>query len=86
MREVMLGKKKLADDTRHLWDQLCTYATGNSSPEKQRGRASHLYKDMTGDWPPTDFKFDASANTPITRNVMSKIKSKNIAFSRGAAA
>ncbi|KAF3999183.1 DEAD/DEAH box helicase [Glaciimonas immobilis] len=86
MREVMLGKKKLADDTYHLWDQLCTYAVGNSAPEKQRGRASHLYKDMTGDWPPADFKFDALANTPITRNVMNKIKSKNIAFSRGSAA
>jgi superfamily II DNA or RNA helicase len=82
MREVMLGKKKLADDTRHLWDQLCTYAAGNSAPEKQKGRASHLYKDMTGEWPPADFKFDPSANTPITRNVLNKIRSKNIAFQK----
>jgi DNA repair protein RadD len=86
MREVMLGKKKLADDTRHLWDQLCTYAVGNSAPEKQRGRAWHLYKDMTGTEPPAHFKFDSNANTPITKNVMNKIKSKNIAYSRGRAA
>jgi DNA repair protein RadD len=86
MREVMLGKKKLADDTRHLWDQLCTYAVGNSSPGKQRGRAWHLYKDMTGTEPPANYTFDANANTPITKNVMNKIRSKNIAFSRGRAA
>lgn len=86
MREVMLGKKKLADDTRHLWDQVCTYAVGNSAPEKQRGRAWHLYKDMTGNEPPEHFKFDATINVPITKNVMNKIKSKNIAFSRGRAA
>ncbi|MGZ8339119.1 MAG: DEAD/DEAH box helicase [Telluria sp.] len=86
MREVMLGKKKLADDTRHLWDQLCTYAVGNSAPGKQRGRAWHLYKDMTGAEPPPHFAFDANANTPITKNVMNKIRSKNIAFSRGRAA
>ena len=85
MREVMLGKKKLADDTRHLWDQLCTYAAGNSAPEKQKGRASNLYKDMVGEWPPKHFSFDPAANTPISRNVMNKIKSKNIAFSRARA-
>lgn len=86
MREVMIGKKKLADDTRHLWDQLCTYAAGNSQPDRQKGRAAHLYKDITGEWPPTNFKFDATANTPITRNVLNKIKSKNIAFQRARAA
>lgn len=86
MRAVMLGKKRLADDTRHLWDQLCTYAIGNSAPGKQRGRAWHLYKDMTGTEPPANFTFDANANTPITKNVMNKIRSKNIAFSRGRAA
>lgn len=85
MREVMLGKKKLADDTRHLWEQLCTYAAGNSSPEKQKGRAAHLYKDIIGDWPPANFRFDATANVPITRNVLNKIKQKNIAFQRSRA-
>ena len=85
MREVMLGKKKLADDTKHLWDQVCTYAVGNSAPAKQRGRAWHLYKDMTGTEPPAHFKFDPNANTPITKNVMNKIQSKNIAFSRARA-
>lgn len=82
MREVMLGKKKLADDKKHLWEQLCTYAAGNSAPDKQRGRASHLYKDMTGEWPPASFRFDADCHTPVTRNVLNKIRAKNIAFQK----
>lgn len=86
MREVIVGKKKLADDPRHLWDQLCTYAAGNSAPERQRGRASHLYKEILGEWPPKDFVFDPAMNTPISRNVMNKIKSRTIAYSRARTA
>lgn len=78
MREVMIGKRKLADDKRHLWDQVVTYAKAHSAPEKQRGRAAHLFKDMTGDWP--KFSFDTAENVPITRNVLNQIRSKNIAF------
>lgn len=78
MREVMIGKKKMADDKRHLWDQVCTYAKAHSAPEKQKGRASHLYRDMTGTWP--KFSFESAENVPITRNVLNQIKAKNIAF------
>ena len=78
MREVMIGKKKLADDKRHLWDQVCTYSKAHSAPEKQRGRASHLFRDMTGAWP--KFSFESAENVPITRNVLNQIRSKNIAF------
>lgn len=78
MREVMIGKKKMADDKRHLWDQVCTYARAHSAPEKQKGRASHLYRDMTGTWP--KFSFESAENVPITRNVLNQIKAKNIAF------
>jgi len=82
MREIMLGKKKLADDARHLWDQLCAYAARHSAPEKQQGRAWHLFKDMTGKEPPAHFRFDGDLNTPITKNVLGKIRSKNIAFQK----
>jgi superfamily II DNA or RNA helicase len=77
-REIILGKKKLADDKRHLWNQVCTYARAHSAPEKQKGRASHLFRDMTGSWP--SFDFATAENVPITRNVLNQIKYKNIAF------
>lgn len=83
MQEVMIGKKKLADDKRHLWEQMVSYARGHSAPEKQQGRASHLFKDITGDWPNRSWTIETTPDVAITRNVMNMIKSKNIAFSRG---
>lgn len=77
---VMLGKKKLADDHRHLWEQLCTYARGHSAPEKQRGRAWHLYQKITGKTPPADFDFYSTPNAEITANVRNKIKSLDLAY------
>jgi hypothetical protein len=85
MQEVMLGKKKLADDHQHLWAQLCTYARARSQPEKQAGRAWNLYKKITGNAPPPNYRFADTPNTEITRNVLNKITSLNVAFSRGRA-
>lgn len=86
MQEVMLGKKKLADDHSHLWAQLCTYARAHSAPEKQAGRAWHLFQKIVGSPPPRTYRFADTPNTEITRNVRNKITSLNVAFSRGRAA
>ncbi len=85
MEAVMLGKKKLADDKRHLFEQCCTYARAHSAPDRQRGRASHLFKDMTGDWPPRNWDFGATPDVVITRNVLNKIRSLNIAHVKARA-
>lgn len=80
MREVRIGKTKYADDKLHLWEQCCTYARGRSAPEKQRGRASNIYRDITGEWPSRDWDFERTPNVAITRPVLNKIRQKNIAF------
>lgn len=85
MREVMLGNKKMAEDTHHLYAQLCTYARGNSMPEKQAGRAANLYKKITGNWPPKSFNFETTDGVPVTKNVINKIKAENIAYSKSLA-
>lgn len=85
-REIMLGKKKLADDSRHLWEQVVTYARSHSAPEKQRGRAAHIFKDIVGSWPPREWAFEATDNVPITRNVLNKIRANNIAFAKARGA
>lgn len=82
MREVMLGKKKLADDHHHLWEQLCTYARAHSAPEKQAGRAWHLYQKIVGKQPPKGWRFVDTPNTEITRNVRNKILSLNMAYTK----
>lgn len=86
MQAVVIGKKKLADDKAHLYAQLCAYARAHSVPEKQAGRAWHLFKNITGSPPPRGYEFDTTENAPIERNTLNKIRSLNIAFSRGRAA
>ena len=82
MREVVLGKKKLADDHRHLWAQVCTYARSHSKPEKQRGRAWNLFRNITGQAPSNLWSFETTPNVEITRNVRNKITSLNVAYSK----
>lgn len=81
MAEVFLGKTKLADDLRHLWEQICTYAKGNGKPETAKGRAYHLYREITGGLnPPSQWQFETMANVPVTRSVQNKIMQKRLAF------
>ena len=88
MKEIFIGegknKKKLADNAEHLWNQVCTYARIYSKPEKQSGRAWHLFRQITGQ--ETQWSFQRAPQVEITRNVMNKIKQMNIAFKKGAGA
>lgn len=83
MREVvMLGGKKLGDDHAHVWAQVASYARANSAPEKQQARASFLYKEMTGAWPPKQWMVATAPRVEVTRAVANKIRQKNIAYKR----
>jgi DNA repair protein RadD len=80
MQEVLIGKTVAAASERDLWNQLCTYARSHSAPERQAGRAAHLYKDIMGVYP--NYSFESAIDVPISRAVMGKIRSRNIAFSK----
>jgi superfamily II DNA or RNA helicase len=80
MAEVVLGGKKLAPDQIHLYAQIATYAREHSSPEKQNGRAAHLFKDITGQWPPRAYNVQSAPTVEPTRNTLNKIRSMQIAF------
>jgi hypothetical protein len=83
MQEIMIGKKKAANDPLHLYAQCCSYSRKHSAEEKQRGRAAHIFKDIYGDWPSRLWDFNSIPDVPITAAVLGKIKSKNIAFNKG---
>lgn len=82
MQQITIGKKVLATDRYDLWRQLCGYARKSSKPERQRGRASHLYQDITGEKPPPSWRFDETEDAPITRATLNKIISLGIAHSK----
>lgn len=83
LQEVMIGKKKVADDRRHLWEQLCAYARQHTAPEKQRKRALALFKNMTGVFPPWSWDFDSTPDAPVMANTASWIRSQNIRHAKG---
>jgi len=85
MREITMGKKRIADDSRHLWEQACTYARAHSAPEKQRARAYYLFKDMAGVEPPKHWGLSDTPDVPMSRNFVNQVKAKNIAFSKSRA-
>jgi superfamily II DNA or RNA helicase len=80
MQEIRIGKKVLAPDSAHLYAQVATYARLHSAPEKQNGRAAHLFRDMTGAWPPRDWRVESAPIVEPTRATLGKIKSLQIAF------
>ena len=85
MREIFIGegsnRKKLANNAQDLWNQVSTYARHHSAPEKQSGRAWHLFKKITGQEPM--WKFSTAPNVEITRNVINKISQLNMAWKKG---
>lgn len=87
MQEITIGKgkhkTKLADDHRHLWDQVASYARIHSAPEKQPYLAKHLFTKIAGFQPPSEWAFSTTPDVPVTDGVHRKIRSINIAFARG---
>lgn len=82
MREIMLGKKKVADDMRNLYEQACTYARAYSAPEKQSARAYYLFKDMAGMEPPKGWTIHTTPDVQLSRNFVNRVKAKNIAYQK----
>lgn len=80
MKEIIIGKAVAAESPKDLFNQLATYARAHSAPDKQAGRAAHLYRDIMGEFP--NFNFESATNTPITKAVMNKIRQRNIAFAK----
>ncbi len=82
MEEVILcGKKKLANDKMDLWCQVATYARQKAKPGgNPQGRAAHLFKDITGEWPPSACKLETTPIVEPTANTLGKIRSLSIAF------
>lgn len=82
MREVLIGKAKAAENHEHLWQQACAYARAHGNPEKQQGRAAHIFKDIVGTWPPRHWHIDSTPGAEISRAVLNKIRARNIAFAK----
>jgi len=79
MREVFIGKSRVADNHRHLYEQIVTYVRSYGKPETAKSRAAHKFKAITGDWP-NDFSYERTHNVPVSKGVANKIRALDIAF------
>lgn len=82
---VLLGGKEMGKDHAHVWAQCASYARTNSAPERQQGRAAHIYREITGVWPPRQWHVSNAPRVEVTRPVLNKIRQKNIAYKKATA-
>lgn len=83
MLEVQLTKGKTIDK-QALYEQCVAYARERTAPEKQKGRAAGLFKDMAGHWPPGSWTPSTVPDgVEVSRDVRSKITSLNIRAAKG---
>ena len=83
MHEITIGGKVVAENKRHLWEQCVAYVLGHGNETTRQGRAAHIYKDVTGNWPPRDYMVEFTQPAPISKEVLSRIKAKQIAYAFG---
>jgi DNA repair protein RadD len=79
MIEFKVGKAN-AGDKLSVWEQSVTLCRGSGNPQTAKGRASHLFKSITGAFPRSLPEFDAVPNVPVSRAVMNKHKANLIAY------
>lgn len=82
--EIFVGKRKLADNYVHLWQQAVTYARIHSQPEKQFGRAYHLFKKITGLEPLGMTPFRLVSGIQLTDKFKNKVASMNKAYKKAS--
>lgn len=82
MQEIVIGKKKLANNELHLYQQHVTYARSHGNADTQKQRAAHMFKRVTGKWPSRSWNFDNIPNVTITQPVLNKIRADIIAYSK----
>ncbi|WP_114814592.1 DEAD/DEAH box helicase [Paraburkholderia kururiensis] len=84
MQEIFIGKSRVAANERDLWVQLCSYANSSNS-KNPRGRAWHLFRNISGHEPPRSFPFSTDA-VNVDPAIIRKIKSLDIAFMKARSA
>ncbi|NDZ12065.1 helicase [Variovorax sp. WS11] len=86
MKEVVLNKKKLADDKLHLWRQLCTFARNTDWVKSKSGYPYMQFKEITGSPPPSSWHADSAPVVPVSAELAKRLKGKRQSLHIAAAA
>ena len=83
MEEVKFGKKIYAPNQISLFNQIATYVKQHAKVGgNPQGRTAHLFKDITGTWPPRGCDVATAPHEEPTRNTAGKIREFAIAFAK----
>ena len=85
MQEVTLGGRKLAANHEDLYNQIATYVRRKNRPGgNPQGRAYHIFHDITGLYPPHNYRVERAPVVEPSRATLGKIRSLQIAFAKRA--
>jgi superfamily II DNA or RNA helicase len=76
--QVLIGKDRVRIDLQQLYNECLGHARNNSAPERQKGRAAHLFKSIVGDWPEASWHQTAPTQIAISDAVRRAITASNI--------
>jgi superfamily II DNA or RNA helicase len=77
MQEVVLDKKRLADNERHLWHQLCEFAKTTKWVKNKEGYAKRAFHEICKRFPPYTFEsFDRAPAVPVSRDLSARLNGK----------
>jgi len=83
--EFNVGKATVGNKL-ETWAQCVTLCRGKGNPDTAPGRAAHLYKSITKDYPRNLPEFDQTPNVPVSRAVQNKARANYIAYIKAMAA
>lgn len=83
MVEIMIGKRRAADDAWHLWQQASTYAKTFSEPHKQQARARFIFNDIAGHFPPDSWHVGSTPAVEVTSVVSKQVQYRDIRYRKG---
>jgi DNA repair protein RadD len=80
MQEVVIGKTKLADSKRDLWQQICSFARETSWVKNKGGYSFHAFSEICGHGPEGLGRFDYVPDAPVSNALRSRLEGKRKSF------
>ncbi len=86
---ILQGPHRYADSRRGLYDAIATFMRGKSERRggtgNPKGATAHRYRELTGNWPPSHFLFEAAPYTVPSTALQGKLRSLDIAYNKSLA-
>ena len=81
--DILFKVAKYAPNHRELYNAIATYKRSKAKPGgNPKGATAHAYREIVGNWPPSQFVFEMAPTVPVSEALVGKLKSLTIAFAK----